>query len=228
MDKIKVLIVEDEAIVAYDIESALVSLGYEVTFCAINYDEAIKSVKENTPDIILMDINLENSKDGIETAKDIQKIKKIPIIYLTAFSDDKTIDRAIQTNPINYMLKPFKREELKTTIRLALYKLDQHQTIDIDEDYEILGDGYYYDMNHGKLYYDNIPIKLSTKEKSLLNILLNAKGNIVSFEDIESHVWRDKVVADSTFRALVYRLRSKMEHMFIETVAGFGCRLNTK
>ncbi len=70
-----------------------------------------------------MDINLKNSKDGIETAKEIQKIENIPIIYLTAYSDENTIERAIKTNPISYLLKPFKREELKSTILLGLYKI---------------------------------------------------------------------------------------------------------
>ena len=134
MTKTKILVVEDETIVALDIKSALKKIGFEVTNTVTNHDDAIKSVQANKPDIILMDIHLENSKDGIETAQDIQKIENIPILYLSAFSDDETIDRAVQTNPLGYLTKPFKREELKTTIHLGLYKINkqnnQRATVD--------------------------------------------------------------------------------------------------
>lgn len=124
LHKYKVLIVEDEIIVAIDIKNTLKKIGLEVIDFVTNYDDALLSVKINSPDLILMDINLKNSKDGIETAIAIQKIKDIPLIYLTAFSDDVTINRAIETNPMHYMLKPFKTEELKSTIRLSIFKIE--------------------------------------------------------------------------------------------------------
>lgn len=104
MQKVKILIVEDEPIVALDIKNTLVKLGHIVTDTVTNHDDALSSIAVNEPDIIFMDIHLENSKNGIETTQDIQKIKNIPVVYLTAFSDDATMQKAIDTNPVSYIL----------------------------------------------------------------------------------------------------------------------------
>lgn len=219
----KVLVVEDESIVSFDIQMALESFGYVVTDTVENYDDALKSVKENEPQLILMDINLEDSKDGIEIAHAVQKTKDIPLIYLTAFCDDKTIDRAVQTNPLAYMVKPFNRNELKSTLRLATHKMST--TVSIKNEYVQLGEGYAFDKPNNNLYFNDMPIKLSNKEEMLLRLLIESKNTIVSFSDIEHNVWSDKTVADSTLRSLIFRLRSKLNHKFIETVPSFGCRI---
>jgi len=227
LNKYKVLIVEDEVIVALDIKNTLNKLELEVTDIAVSYDTAIESVKTDIPDLILMDINLENSKDGIETAISIQNIKNIPIIYITAYSDDMTINRAIKTNPIHYMIKPFKTEELKSTIRLATFKLEQKNKnkLIVGENLIHIGNGYYFDIEHQSLFYQNMPMKLGLKEKKLLTILLESRGNIVSFEQLTYEIWSEESVSDSTLRTLIYRLRSKLEHRLIETVPSFGCKL---
>ncbi len=224
--KTKVLIVEDETIVALDIKRSILNLGFEVTNTATTYTEAIQSVKEDEPDIILMDINLENSLDGIKIATDIKKIKNIPVIYLTAFCDDDTINRAILTNPVGYLLKPFKTDELKSTIFLALYKVKQsQQNNNIDKSYIPLGENYFYDLKNQNLYFKDTQIKLSTKESQLLNILFKNKGQIVPFETIEYQIWEDNIVSSSTLRTLIYRLRSKLDYRIIETIATQGCKL---
>lgn len=229
MTKTKILIVEDEGIVAMDIKNALLALDFKLVTIAKDYKSAIKAVQEHDPTIILMDINLKNSlKDGIDTVKDIQKIKNIPIIYLTAFSDEETVMRAIETNPISYLVKPFKREELKSTILLSLYKLNQNNKPKIDENCLALGYGYYYNRKDEILYYENIYIKLSINEKKLLNLLLEAKGAIVSYESLEHNIWSETPTSISALRTLIYRLRSKLEYKLIETIHAAGCRLTPK
>ena len=223
--KTKVLIVEDETIVALDIKRAILNLGFEVTNTATTFEEAITCVKENTPDIILMDINLENSLDGITTAYEIKKTNDIPIIYLTAFCDDETINRAIETNPVGYLLKPFKIDELKSTILLGIFKSKHKQNKIRNKEYKSLGNNYYYDEKNQTLYYKDSPIKLSTKESSLLYILYKNKGKTVPFETIEHHLWEDHTVSNSTLRTLIYRLRSKLEYKLIETIPLTGCKL---
>lgn len=225
---ISVLIVEDETIVAFDIESILNRLGYRVTNSVINYEQALKSIEIDTPDIIFMDINLKNSKDGIETAKEIQKIKEIPIIYLTAFSDDETLQRAIETNPIGYLLKPFSKEDIKSIMKLSLHKIASKNQVLLENKNIHLGWDYYYDRENELLYLQDIPISLSKNEKKLLTLLISAKGNIVIFNDIENYIWEDKIVSDVTLRSLIYRLRCKLKPQMIETVTGFGCRLVLK
>lgn len=225
MIKIKILVVEDESIVALDIQSALGTLGYEVTDLVTNYDEALESVKKAKPDIILMDINLDHSKDGIEIAESIQKTDNIPILYLTAFSDDKTIERAIKTNPMGYLIKPFKRKELKSTILLGLHKINQANQTDIDQSCTELGFNYYYNLNKEQLYYTNMPVKLSVKENLLLKILIEAKGRIVTFQDLEYEIWPHDPISESALRTLIYRTRTKLEYKLIETIPTFGCKL---
>jgi len=226
MNKLKILIVEDETIVALDIKNALTQLDYHVTNIAINYDDAIQSVKEDEPNIILMDISLSESKDGIETAIAIQKIKNIPILYLTAFSDDDTIDRAVKTNPIGYLIKPFKREELKSTIHLGLYKLEQSNNEKINHEYKHIGDNYYYDLKAKKLYYKQKYIKLGDKESLLLNLLItNPSENYIPFSDLECQIWPNELVSNSALRTLLYRLRTKMNPDLIESVPYLGCKM---
>ena len=225
--KIKILIVEDEKIIALDIQSSIIDLGYNVTQTVKNYDEAINSIKNNEPDIILMDINLKNSKDGIQTATDIQKIKNIPIIYLTAFCDDATINRAIQTNPVGYLTKPFKIDELKSTILLGLFKAKQEKYLETNKlkGYKYLGFNYYFDEQRSELYYESKAIKLTPKEKQLLKLLIDAKGETVPFDIIEYELWDDTTISSSTLRTLIYRLRTKLDYKLIETVLQEGCRL---
>ena len=186
MKKLKILIVEDEPIVALDIKKTIVLLGYDVIATVRNYDNAIKSMNSVIPDLVLMDINLKNSKDGIQTAYAMQNIHHVPIIYLTAYSDEATIARAVLTNPLNYIIKPFKREDIKTAITFGLHKINKKDITKIDENYEDLGEGYFYDFKNKNLYYDTLPLKLSTKEKIFLETLIKARGNIVSFSDLEN------------------------------------------
>ena len=112
----RILIVEDNWIVSLDIQKRLEHFGYLVVGTATSGKEAIKSVSELHPDIVLMDINLDGSMDGIETAYQIQKKFGLPIVFLTAFSDDGTKRRAMRINPSAYIVKPYSDQELKNTL----------------------------------------------------------------------------------------------------------------
>ncbi|WP_428023951.1 response regulator [Arcobacter sp.] len=225
MNKTKILIVEDESIVALDMKNTLTKFNYEVSNCVTNYNDAIVSVKTNRPDIILMDINLGDSKDGIEVVEEIHSFDNIPVIYVTAFSDENTLKRAIKTNPVSYLLKPFKREELNSNIMLGLYKNNKNLKSTINEKYHNLGNNYYFDNNQEKLYYKDLPIKLGAKEITLLKILIEAKGEIVPFKELETRIWDSNTISDSTLRTLIYRLRGKLEYKIIETIPNEGCKI---
>ena len=110
--KPKILVVEDEAIIASDIKRRLEKLGYEVPSTVANGRDAIRLVKEELPDIVLMDILLQGDIDGIETASLIKKEFDLPIVFLSASSDTATIARARSTAPAAYLLKPFKDREI--------------------------------------------------------------------------------------------------------------------
>jgi len=118
----KILIVEDEVIIAKILEDLLVSLGYTVVARVKTGENAIKSVGQYHPDLILMDILLEGKMDGIDAAAQIKKRFGIPVIYLTSFSDDVTLGRAKETDPYGYLVKPFVKETIHATIQIAAAK----------------------------------------------------------------------------------------------------------
>jgi len=122
MPDARIMIVEDESIVSMNIQSRLRKLGYRVPAVVSTGEDAIKSVAKMRPDLVLMDIVLKGKTDGIETAKHIRTNHDIPVVYLTAYADGKTIDRAKKTEPYGYVLKPFEIKELQSAIEIALYK----------------------------------------------------------------------------------------------------------
>ena len=118
----RIMEVEDEAIVAFDIQTRLEEKRYEVPAVLATGEEAIQYAGELKPDLILMDIHLAGDVDGTQAAEEIHRLYDIPVVYLTAFSDEQTLERAKAAAPFGYMLKPFEDKKLHTTIEIALYK----------------------------------------------------------------------------------------------------------
>lgn len=122
MAKARILVVEDEFLVAHDISNMLIELGYEVQAIVPSAEEALASIRSQPPDLVLLDIRLKGPIDGIQAANIIREEWSIPFIYLTAHADDLTLSRAKTSDPLGYLLKPFEFRELKTVIELAFYK----------------------------------------------------------------------------------------------------------
>lgn len=121
MEKANILIVEDESIIALEIERSLVNLGYNVIAAVNSSTRALEAVREHQIDLILMDIRIKGEKDGIETAEVIRKEFDIPVIFITAYLDKERIERAKLTMPFGYILKPVHDRDLAVTIEMALY-----------------------------------------------------------------------------------------------------------
>ncbi|HMT10505.1 MAG TPA: PAS domain S-box protein [Ignavibacteria bacterium] len=134
----KVLIVEDEAITALDIKNILQRLNYEVVGIASKGEAALSMIEETNPGLILMDITLKGDLDGIDTALILRRTHNIPVVYLTAHSDDETIERSKQTDPYGFLLKPLNERDLNSCIRLALYRFDADRKLKETE--EVLKD----------------------------------------------------------------------------------------
>lgn len=130
----KILVVEDERIVALDIKHSLESFGYVVPCIASTGEDAIQLAKRHKPDLVLMDIVLKGDIDGIEAATVINSNYRIPVVYLTAYSDERTLQRAKMTEPFGHILKPFDNRELRTNIEIALHKraLEQEKLFNND------------------------------------------------------------------------------------------------
>ena len=122
MTAAKILIVEDDRVVARDIGQQLQRIGYTVVGVTASGEQALPLTLETGPDLVLMDIRLEGAIDGIDAAEQIRQQRHIPIVFLTAYSDEETIKRATRTEPFGYLLKPFEDSQLRTTIEMALYK----------------------------------------------------------------------------------------------------------
>lgn len=119
---VRVMVVEDQGIVANDIKMRLESIGYNVVALCLCGEDAVREAGEIKPDIILMDIMLGSGIDGVETARQIRNKDNIPIIFLTAYEDDETLGRAKETGPAGYILKPYDERDLRTNIEIALNK----------------------------------------------------------------------------------------------------------
>ena len=122
MNKYSILVVEDEALIAASLVQTLTSIGYSVQKPVATGEDAIRSVKTRKPDLVLMDIELIGTMDGIETAEKIQAIADIPLVYLTAYTDDTRLAKARLTEPYGYIVKPAHKHVLHGTIEVALYK----------------------------------------------------------------------------------------------------------
>jgi len=122
MDKAQVLIVEDEAIVSMDLRYKLESLGYSVSAEIGSGEAAVDAASRLRPDVVLMDIGLSGGMDGIDAAAQIQDEFGVPVVYLTAYADEATLDRAKLTEPFGYLLKPVDPRTLQTVVEVAIYK----------------------------------------------------------------------------------------------------------
>jgi CheY-like chemotaxis protein len=117
-----ILIVEDEAVIAMDLEMRLQKLGYRVAGVTAHGDRALEIAGRLHPDLVLMDVNILGGRDGVTIATEIRERFDIPSIFLTAYSDDETIARATDSNPLGYLIKPIAERELKAAIEISLYK----------------------------------------------------------------------------------------------------------
>lgn len=129
MSKINVFVVEDESIVSKDIQHSLKRIGYNVVGSASTGDKAIELITSEQPDIVLMDIMLKGSMNGIEAAEIVKRQMAIPVIFLTAYADESTLSKAKISEPYGYILKPFKEIDLQTSIEMAIYKHKKEQDI---------------------------------------------------------------------------------------------------
>ncbi|AUB59133.1 MAG TPA: response regulator [Methanobacterium subterraneum] len=128
------MLVEDEIIVAADVKNRLENMGYEVLGIFDTGEEAIEKAGELKPNLVLMDIVLKGDMDGIDAAQKIRELFDIPIIYLTAYSDEKTLQRAKVTEPFGYVLKPFEDREIQSAIEMAIYKHKMEQQLKESEE----------------------------------------------------------------------------------------------
>lgn len=135
MSKTNIFIVEDENIVAKDIQNSLKKIGYNVVGMASTGESAVEKIKETQPDLVLMDIMLKGEMNGIQASDIVRNEFQIPVIFLTAYADESTLAKAKITEPYGYIIKPFKEIDLHTSIEMALYK--HSKTMELKKEIEV-------------------------------------------------------------------------------------------
>jgi DNA-binding response OmpR family regulator len=220
MDKLNILIVEDEAIVALEIKSFLTSIGCNVVDTINSADNIVDILQNRDINLIMMDIYIEGKIDGIEASIIAKSINpNIEIIFLTANSDDYNIDRAVEVEPISYLTKPFNRQELLVAIKLVQKKL---QSKPKNDNVVILDNEFKFDRNSKLLYQNDKLISLTHKEVQLLELFLNNKNQLTTIYTIENLIWPTKNANLNTVRTLIKRLRVKLNYKFIKTIPSRG------
>ena len=205
MSGIRVLIVEDEPLIAKNIGMYLNNNDYEVSAIAYDPEEALFQLKRNPPDLAILDINLENDRDGIEVARYINQHNNIPFVFLTSYSDKDTLERAKQTNPYGYIVKPFNDKTLFATIEIAL----SNHARDLNRHVPRLDTG---KINH------QLVTPLSDREFEVIQLLYEGKTNqqiaaelFISLNTLKKHINNAYFKLDVTSRTVaVARLRSFM------------------
>ena len=218
--KKKVMIVEDESLVAMEIAEAVKAFGFEVVATCEDDLCALKTALERKPDLILMDIRIKGERDGIAVSAEILHHYDPSLVFLTAFSDEKHIERAVVLNPLGYLVKPIRMAELTALLKMA--DLQHGETLKGDL---ILDARFSIESATGMLIKEGRYVSLTKKERQFLRLLVKRKEGIVSIYEMELSLWPDKTPNDSTRRSLVNRLRVKLDNRFLETVHAEGYRL---
>ena len=214
---LKVLLVEDEQAIAELLKSAIGD-NFRSFIIANDGLEGYELYSKITPDIIITDIMMPNSS-GLELAKKIRlNDRLIPIIILSAFSEKEKLFGAIDAGVTKYFTKPYDPDEILEYIHTIASDI-QEKTLELCDDFS-------FDKNNHSLYKESSFVKLSKNETSFITLLAESLERRLSYEDIKSSMWEDKDVSDERLRTFVKRLREKTSKNLIETIKGYGYRLN--
>jgi len=222
MKHLNILILEDELIIYLHIQSTLKEFGFENIFLAKDYETAIKIATQNKIDILFSDIKIKGNIDGIDTSKQIQSMYNNPIIFITAYDDESTLKKVSQIDFAGYLLRPFRKEELKALIYMTLNK---YNLIDNSDDC-IFYANYCFNKKEQKLFDKNKKeIKLSKKEKLFSILLFNNLNKTISYSTIDSIVWEGNYVNDNTRRTFIHRYKNKFKNLNIKIDKNIGIGL---
>ena len=239
-----IIIVEDDEITALNLNLSLQKHGYTVIAICNNVTEAKAKIQSFKPDIVIIDISLDESNDGIELGDIVRKEYNIPFIYLTSHSDDDIISQAKLTEPYGYIVKPFDPSSLHATIQMAMFKYSAENERKDNENYlradklnlekllhakrasdkpvVYFGNDYYLDITVCETFFNGKKIKLTKKENAFLRLLVAQLGLVVSFEQAMEYVWDENGATENSVRTLVWRLRNKLETDIIKNASGIG------
>ena len=220
----KVLVVEDELITQRYIKNILREFQVNDVVCFNSADGVIDALEEVDYEMVLMDINIRGSIDGITLAKEILNHKQIPIIFITAYNDDETLDEVLEISPFGFLSKPFTSKDLITIVKIAYHRfLDcQKKKHSQNQTNVSISSRYSFTLIEKQLFYNDKMVDLNTKQKLLIELLIKNINNVVSFETLEFNIWQDEEVSRSSLRTLVYSIRKLLPDFPLKTYSKKG------
>lgn len=228
-----IMIVEDEVITQRYLQDIFAQYGVNVSGCFDNASDALEALKSIDCNMILMDINIKGPTDGIQLAKKILATYMLPIIFITAHSDDATLEELLELAPYGFIGKPFSSKELLTTVKIAYRRYIIHTAVStVKISYEssdtLINEYYAYSQTSRALYCDGQAVKLNKKQSMLIEILSKNINTTVRYDTLIAYLWEDDSVADSTLRTLVYSVRKLLPDLPIVSHSKVGYVLEAK
>ncbi len=205
-----VMIVEDEAITQRYLKDVLLQYEVNVVGCFDNAIDVTGALKTTSCDMILMDINIKGTTDGIQLARDILDTYRLPIVFITAYSDEETLEEVLELSPYGFISKPFSSKEIQITLQVAYKRFLTHEAKVSDRSvskYIVISEYYTFSLEESILYYRHKVVKLNIKQNKLLETLAKNLNHTVPHEEIILTIWGEDTIADSTLRTLVYSIR---------------------
>lgn len=224
-----ILIVEDEVIASSYLKQIVTREGFHVIATEGTGKGAIALAKSEKPDLILMDIMLEDNISGIDAAIEIHKLNKdIIIIFLTAYSDKEMVASAIEANAYSYFLKPYNKEEILANLHIIASKLAKEvYEPEKQEPHVLLTQGYSYHETRNQLYSHQKEVYLSQRELQLIQYFCKHRHVVLNFDEIIHYIW-DAPKSQQTLRSLIHRIRGKTCQELIVNVNKMGYTINLK
>jgi len=230
-----VVVVEDEMMAQRYLKDILGNFGIEHIETFTNAEDALEWLSIAKCDMLLADINLKGSMDGIQMAKHVLEKYDIPIIFITAYSDTDTLNDALSISPFGYIVKPFSQSDIELQIRIGYQKFLQYKSQkDITgnvstKDLKIIkiNDVFEFSLTNNILKKNGKPVYLPHKQNELIAILCKNINNVVSYSQLEYMLWQDESHAGSALRTLIYSIRNILPELQIVSHSKIGYSLKS-
>ncbi len=207
-----IMIVEDEAITQRYLKEIMEQSDVHISGCFDNAEDTIEALKNTTCEMILMDINIKGAMDGIQLARYILQTYTLPIVFISAYSDNETLEEVLELSPYGFITKPFSSKEVQVTLQIAYKRFLIYEVSTIEKNVNknetvILNEEYSFDLKKKLLYFQDEAVKLNPNQNKFIEILAQQVNEAVPFDVLISHIWGRDIISDSALRTLVYTIR---------------------
>ena len=227
-----IVIVEDEVVTQRYLKNILSQYNVQVTACYDNAADTLSQLRGVSCDMLLMDINLKGPMDGIQLAREILYTMAMPIVFITAYNDDNTVEELLDLAPYGFIAKPFSSKDVLVTLQVAYKRYMTHEASSVSKEKEMsnlkINDIYRYCLQKNELFENDIRVVLNPKQSMLLSALASCPNHALSYEMLIDKIWGDEKISDSALRTLVYSLRKLFPELPIVSQSKVGYMLMTQ